>query len=171
MLKGAKKDVQTRTPDWRRVMPMIDGVTLKQTRHIITGNGVTTEAYRSDWDETGRPIGHVIHVAFPAGKVSAWHCHQTQTDGIFVVSGRAIVVLYDGREDSETTGRLMVLRLDGVDPTLVTIPPLVWHGIKSVDGPMAFLNLITHPFDYADPDEWQLPPDTPEIPFDIVNAK
>ncbi len=39
MLKGAKKDQPTRTPDWQRIMPMIDGVTLKQTRPLVTRSG------------------------------------------------------------------------------------------------------------------------------------
>ncbi len=110
-------------------------------------------------------------MSFDDGAVSAWHCHQTQTDGIFVVAGRGLVVLFDDRDASATKGRLMVLRLDASDPTLVTIPPLVWHGIKGLNGPMSFLNMITHPFDYAAPDEWRVAPDCPEIPFDIVNAK
>jgi dTDP-4-dehydrorhamnose 3,5-epimerase len=170
MLKGATKDKQTRTSDWRRVMPMIDGVTIKSSRPVVTQNGTTVETYRSDWAETGRQIGHVIHVTLLPGKLTAWHCHEKQTDGIFVIAGRAFLGLYDARDGSPTKGTGMRLRLDAADPTLVTIPPLVWHGIKVLIGPMSFLNLITHPYDYEAPDEWRVPPDHPEIPIDIINA-
>ena len=170
MLPGAKKDRQTTTSGWERVGATIDGVVLKRTRHIVTGNSLTTEAFRSDWPETGAPIGHVIHVAMDEGRMSAWHTHSIQTDGIFVVAGRMLVVLYDARPGSPTHGTVMPLRLDGHDPLLVRIPPMVWHGVKPLLGAAAFLNIISHPYNYADPDEWRLPPDTDQIPFDIVHA-
>jgi dTDP-4-dehydrorhamnose 3,5-epimerase len=171
MLKGAKKDSQNTTGNWDRVGPLIHGVTLKRTRHIVTGNGLTTENFRSDWPETGSAIGHVIHVALDAGRTSAWHSHRIQTDGVFVLSGRLLLAMFDGREDSPTGGKVTVLRLDGQDPMLVRIPPQVWHGLKPLQGPATFLNIISHPYNYEDPDEWRLPPDTEQIPFDIVKAQ
>lgn len=171
MLDGAKRDKQSRTPNWERVLDMIDGVEIKYTRPIVTGNGTTYEAYRSDWAETGREIGHVIHVTLFEGKPSGWHCHETQTDSVFVVNGRIILGLYDDNDKSPTKGKLMVVRLDAIDPTLIVIPPLVWHGMKPLGGPASFLNIITHPFNYERPDELRLPVDTPQIPFDLVNAK
>jgi len=170
-LGPAKKDQPSTTKEWERVGPAIDGVRLKRTRHIVTANGLTTEAFRSDWPETGAPVGHVIHVALDPGSVTAWHMHTRQTDAIFPVRGRLLLVLYDDRPGSPTPNQLMVLRLDASDPQLVRIPPLVWHGLKPLLGPAAFINIITHPYDYADPDEWRLPPDTDRIPFDIVNSR
>lgn len=168
---GAKKDAQSTTRNWERVGPAIDGVVLKRTRHIVTGNSLTTEMFRSDWPETGAPVGHVIYVALDEGGLSAWHAHRIQTDGIFVLTGRMLLALYDARADSPTQGKAMSLRLDGQDPVLVRIPPLVWHGVKALLGAAAFINLITHPYNYEDPDEWRLPPDTDQIPFDIVNSR
>ena len=170
-MPGGKKDVQTTTRAWERVGPSIDGVVLKRTRHIVTANSLTTETFRSDWPETGAPIGHVIHVAMDGGRLSAWHTHRRQTDGIFVLSGRMLVVLYDNREGSPTKGTIMPLRLDGSDPILVRIPPLVWHGVKPLLGPASFLNIISHPYNYEDPDEWRLPADTDQVPFDILKAQ
>jgi dTDP-4-dehydrorhamnose 3,5-epimerase len=171
MLPSARKDRQTATRDWDRVGPTIDGVTLKHSRHIATANSLTTEAFRSDWPETGSPTGHVIHVAMDAGRLSAWHTHRIQTDGIFVLAGRMLLVLHDRRPDSPTNSRTMSLRLDGQIPLLVRIPPMVWHGVKPLLGPASFLNIISHPYNYEDPDEWRLPPDTEQIPFDIVQAQ
>jgi dTDP-4-dehydrorhamnose 3,5-epimerase len=170
-MPGGKKDVQTTTNAWERVGPTIAGVTLKRTRHIVTANSLTTEAFRSDWPETGAPVGHVIHVAMDSGRLSAWHMHRRQTDGLFVLAGRMLIVLYDGRENSPTHGTIMSLRLDGQDPLLVRIPPLVWHGVKPLLGPANFLNIISHPYNYEDPDEWRLPADTDQIPFDILKSQ
>ena len=170
MLPGATKDTQTTTPSWDRVGPVIDGVALKRTRHIVTANSLTTEAYRSDWPETDSRIGHVIHVSMDEGRVSAWHTHSIQTDGIFVLTGRMMVAMYDARPDLPTHRAVMFLRLDGRDPVLVRIPPMIWHGVKPLRGAASFLNIISHPYNYADPDEWRLPPDTNQIPFDIIHA-
>ena len=64
----------------------------------------------------------------------------------------------------------MVVRLDASDPALVLIPPMIWHGVKPLFGPASFLNIFNRPYSYADPDEWRLPIDTNQIPFDLVNA-
>src|SRR5271157_550921 len=139
LLPGAIKDVQTTTANWDRVGAVIAGVVLKRTRHIVTGNSLTTETYRSDWPETGAPIGHVIHVAMDEGRISAWHTHGIQTDGIFLLAGRMLLVLYDARPGSPSHGAVMSLRLDGRDPLLVRIPPMVWHGVKPLRGAASFL--------------------------------
>jgi dTDP-4-dehydrorhamnose 3,5-epimerase len=170
MLPGAKKDHQSTTADWDRTGPTIADVKIKRTRHVVTANGTTTETYRRDWLETGYDAGHVIHVALSAGRISAWHAHELQTDGIFVVAGRLFLALYDARSTSPTYRESMILRLDADDPTLVLIPPLIWHGLKPLVGPTAFLNIFNRPYNYEDPDVWRLPVNTDQIPFDIVNA-
>lgn len=165
------KDRQSMTKDWNRVGPMIDGVKLIRTRHIVTGNSITTELFRSDWAETGQPFGHLIHVALNEGGISAWHWHEIQTDGIFVVSGRVLVALYDRREASKTHKMSMLLRFDACDPVALVIPPGVVHGVKALMSPAAFVNFISHPYDYENPDEWRLPQSSDQIPIDIVHAR
>lgn len=165
------KDRQSMTKDWNRVGPVIDGVELKRTRHIVTANSITTELFRSDWPETGKPFGHLIHVALNEGGISAWHWHERQTDGLFVVSGRILVALYDRREASKTTKMSMLLRLDASDPVALVIPPGVVHGVKALVSPAAFANFISYPYDYENPDEFRLPPSSDQVPIDIVNAR
>lgn len=165
------KDRQSMTKDWERVGPVIEGVKLKRTRHIVTANSLTTELFRSDWAETGRPFGHALYVALNPGGISAWHWHEIQTDAIFVVSGRLLVALYDRRQSSTTCGMPMVLRLDASDPVALVIPPGVVHGVKALISPTAFMNVISHPYDYENPDEWRLPPSSDQIPIDIVDAR
>jgi dTDP-4-dehydrorhamnose 3,5-epimerase len=165
------KDTQNMTRDWERVGATIDGVALKRTRNIVTANSITTELFRSDWSETGHGFGHAIHVALNAGAITAWHWHEIQTDGVFVVSGRMLACLYDRREQSKTHGVSMILRLDACDPQLLLIPPGVVHGFKALISPVSFVNLISHPYVYEDPDEWRLPVSTDLIPIDIVNAQ
>ncbi len=166
-----KQDAPSITADWQPVSIAIEGVRLKRTRHIVTANSITTELYRSDWAETATAAGHAILVALDAGRVSAWHAHEIQTDGIFVVAGRLLLALFDDRPSSLSRGKTMILRLDASDPQLVVVPPQIWHGVKPLHGPASFVNIITHPYRYDDPDAWRLPRDSDKIPFDIMAAE
>src|SRR3712207_8032636 len=55
-----------------------------------------------------------------------------RSDLLMVVRGLVQVALYDGREDSPTHGRLNRLTVGHVRPTLVAIPPDVWHALKNL---------------------------------------
>jgi dTDP-4-dehydrorhamnose 3,5-epimerase len=59
-----------------------------------------------------------------------------------------------------------VLQLSRARPTLVIVPPGIWHGLQAVGAePGQFVNFFDHQYDYADPDDWRLPADTNEIPY------
>ena len=166
MLKGAVKDKQTVLPDGRIVRDPIDGVQLKDLRNIVTRNGLTTEVYRDEWKLWDGNPRHVIHVSFRAHAVSAWHCHQYQTDNIFVTDGSLRLVLYDARPDSPTKGKLNVFNLSRACPMVVVVPPTIWHGTKNLENSASgMINFFDRAYVYEDPDEWRLPEDTDQIPY------
>jgi dTDP-4-dehydrorhamnose 3,5-epimerase len=77
------------------------------------------------------------------------------------------VVLYDGREDSPTYKNIVELFAGEKNPILISVPPGVYHGFKGIGTETAyFLSIPTLPYNYEDPDEYRLPPDTDEIPYD-----
>jgi dTDP-4-dehydrorhamnose 3,5-epimerase len=77
------------------------------------------------------------------------------------------VALYDAREDSLTCKNLMEVFIGEKNPVLISVPPGVYHGFKAIGTETAyFLSIPTLPYDYEDPDEYRLPPDTKEIPYD-----
>jgi dTDP-4-dehydrorhamnose 3,5-epimerase len=164
---SAVKDPPHVTPSFEvKRDDLLDGVRTFEVKNIVTGNGFTTEVFRPDWGVASLPIQHVIHVSLHPGVISAWHQHRIQTDHIFVVSGTLRVVLYDGRDESPTNGGLNVLNVSNVRPTLLVVPPGVWHGVKNIGAGMtSFVNYFDRPYNYEDPDEWRLPRDTPEIPY------
>ena len=92
--------------------------------------------------------------------------HERKTDHLMVVHGHLRAVLYDGRDESPTAGRCNVLHLSVARPTLLVIPPRVWHGLQNLaDGPSTFVNYFDLQYDYTAPDDWRLPADTDEIPY------
>jgi len=49
----------------------------------------------------------------------------------------------------------------------VQIPEFVYHGFKCVgQGEALIVNVPTEMYDYKEPDEYRLPPDTKDIPYD-----
>lgn len=167
MIEGASKDKQTVKADGTPLRETIEGVKIREVKNILTRNGgVTTEIFSESWGVGPEPVRHIIHVNLQPGAITAWHCHEKQTDSIFVVRGQLKLVLYDGRESSPTHGLVMVLNLGLLRPALIEIPPGIWHGLQNVcDEVASFANMFDYAYNYENPDEWRLPPDTDKIPY------
>src|SRR5205807_1749227 len=50
MLPGARKDSQQVNEDWERLGSTIDGVSVREVRHVPRDHGVITEIFRPEWD-------------------------------------------------------------------------------------------------------------------------
>jgi dTDP-4-dehydrorhamnose 3,5-epimerase len=88
------------------------------------------------------------------------------TDRLFVSQGQLKVVLYDARDDSATKGTLMEVHAGDARPSLLIVPPGVWHGLQSLGNVDALvLNFPTEAYNYKDPDHYRLPYDSAEIPY------
>jgi dTDP-4-dehydrorhamnose 3,5-epimerase len=76
------------------------------------------------------------------------------------------LVLYDGRPKSKTKGEINEFIIGEKNLLLVTIPPEIWHGFKTVSEEHAIvLNVPTELYNYKEPDEHRLPPDSKDIPY------
>ena len=145
---------------------MIEGVKVRKLRVIPDERGYLMEMLRSDWEEYEQ-FGQVYVTAAYPGVVKAWHYHKLQTDHFVCVHGMAKVVLYDGREDSPTYRQVNEFFVGERNPCLIKIPPLVIHGFKGIGQDVTLVvNLPTELYDYDEPDEYRLPFDTDEIPYD-----
>jgi dTDP-4-dehydrorhamnose 3,5-epimerase len=166
MLPGVTKDSQIITREWDKIQDLIDGVTFVEVRHVPRDHGVITELYRPEWDSTDEPIVHAYQSRLFIGALGAWSCHQKSIDRLFVNQGHVKVVLYDGRKDSKTFGRVNELNVGDARPTLLVIPVGIWHGLQNVGSCEALvLNFPTQAYKYDDPDHYRLPFDTDEIPY------
>jgi dTDP-4-dehydrorhamnose 3,5-epimerase len=164
--RDGQKDAAHIDRHWHVDRRLIEGVRVHDVRNVVTANGVTTELYRPDWGMVDGPVRQVIHVALRGGALSAWHQHRLRWDFLFVVGGHLRVVLHDPRPDSPTLGQVDVFHLSPARPSLLAVPPWVWHGVQNLSTDTScFVNMFDRPYDYADPDEWRLPPDTDVIPY------
>ena len=145
---------------------MIEGITTRKLRLIPDERGYLMEILRSDWEEFEK-FGQVYVTAAYPGAVKAWHYHRHQTDHFACLQGMAKVVLYDGREGSPTKGEIDEFFIGPLNPLLIKIPPLVMHGFKGLGPGMTLVvNVPTELYNYDSPDEFRLPPDTDQIPYD-----
>ena len=144
----------------------IQDVHTKKLRIVSDERGWLMEILRCD-DEIFKKFGQVyLTTAYP-GVVKAWHYHKKQVDNFTCVHGTMKVALYDARPDSPTCKALMELFVGERNPILIQVPPGVYHGFKAIGNETAyFVSIPTLPYDYKNPDEYRLPPDTSEIPYD-----
>jgi dTDP-4-dehydrorhamnose 3,5-epimerase len=145
---------------------MIDGVHVKQLKLIPDERGFLYEMLRSD-DPFYQQFGQCYLTAVYPGVVKGWHWHKLQTDHFVCVKGMAKVVLYDRREDSPTHGEVNEFFMGERHPILLVIPKGVLHGMKGVGTETAMIiNLPTHAYNHADPDEHRVDPHDNDIPYD-----
>jgi dTDP-4-dehydrorhamnose 3,5-epimerase len=146
-------------------MDLIEGVIVRRQTLIPDDRGFLMELLRSDWPEY-RTFGQAYVTACYPGVVKAWHYHTRQWDHFSCVHGTAKVVLYDPREASPTRGRANELYIGPLNPNLVVIPPLVYHGFTAVGvDPALIVNIPTELYNYREPDEHRLPFDDPSVPY------
>jgi dTDP-4-dehydrorhamnose 3,5-epimerase len=146
--------------------PAIEGIVITPLKVIPDERGWLMEILRCD-DPVFRKFGQVyVTTAYP-GVVKAWHFHKKQTDNFTCIAGMMKVALFDARDDSSTRGNLMEVFVGVRNPVLITVPPGVYHGFKAIGPETAyFLSIPDLPYNYQEPDEYRLPPDTSEIPYD-----
>jgi dTDP-4-dehydrorhamnose 3,5-epimerase len=128
---------------------MIAGVKVKVLKLIPDERGFVMEILRND-DELFRQFGQCYLTAAYPGVVKAWHYHKLQTDHFCVVSGMAKVVLFDGRKDSPTQGRIDEFFIGERNRLLISIPPGVYHGYKNIGtAECLLLNIPTELYNYT----------------------
>ena len=145
---------------------MIAGVELKPLVRHADDRGYLAELLRSD-EPIFSGFGQAnVTLTYP-GVVKAWHYHKQQDDLWACVSGMIRAGMYDLREGSPTFGEVQEVYMGDQNPVLLKIPLGVAHGYKVVDnGPAILLYFVTLPYDREHPDEYRIPWDSPDIPFD-----
>ncbi len=144
---------------------MIDGVCAKALKVIPDERGRLMEILRCD-DPEFIGFGQVYMTTVYPGVVKAWHYHRRQIDNMTVVKGMMKLVLYDDRADSPTRGQVNEFFIGEHRPLMVQIPRGVLHGIKGMGSEEAIvINMVTEPYNREQPDEFRVPPHSPDIPY------
>ncbi len=142
---------------------MIDGVVLTPLRQIFDERGKVMHMLREDASVFSR-FGEIYFSCTHPGVVKAWHLHKEMTLNYAVIYGEIKFVLFDDRPESPTRGLVQELFISPENYLLVTVPPRIWNGFKSVGTQTAIVaNCATLPH-RADEIE-RRPAFDPSIPY------
>jgi dTDP-4-dehydrorhamnose 3,5-epimerase len=147
--------------------PGIEGVRSALLEPRVDHRGSLFEIVNFEHPFWQEPVVYAYAITIRPGRIKGWGLHELQTDRYAIVRGSVRVVLFDGRTDSTTQGVLEVHQLTGEAPSLLAIPPGVWHADQNWgEDDAAIVNFPTHPYDRESPDKYRLDPHSGEIPFD-----
>jgi dTDP-4-dehydrorhamnose 3,5-epimerase len=110
---------------------MISGVTITPLRQIFDERGKVMHMLREDSQIFSR-FGEIYFSCTHPGVVKAWHLHKVMTLNYAVIYGEIKFVLFDDRPSSPTRGEVQELFISPENYMLVTVPPLIWNGFKSI---------------------------------------
>ena len=94
------------------------------------------------------------------GTIRAFHKHRELWDWFFISRGAAKFVLKDDRQESPTYGNLMTVVTGERNPTLIAVPPGVYHGWMSLDDDTQMISVASHLYNQNQPDEVRIAPDS-----------
>ena len=146
---------------------MIEGVILTPLKQIRDERGKVMHMLRADSDIFNK-FGEIYFSTTHPGAIKAWHLHKEMTLNYAVIMGEIKFVLYDDREKSSTKGQIQEIYVSPQNYKLVTVPPLIWNGFKTVGDNTAYVancSTLPHsdeeiirkdPFDKSIPYNWDI---------------
>lgn len=110
---------------------MIDGVKITPLKQIFDERGKVMHMLSRE-SSIFEEFGEIYFSCTHPGVVKAWHLHKEMTLNYAVIHGEIKFVLFDDRPDSPTRGELQEFFISPENYMLVTVPPMIWNGFKSV---------------------------------------
>ena len=142
---------------------MIDGVKIIPLRQIVDERGKVMHMLKAT-DPHFQQFGEIYFSCAWPGTVKAWHLHKSMTLNNAVISGRAKLVLYDGRDGSPTKGQVQEIYFGEDHYCLVQVPPGITNGYKAYGNKLVILaNCATEPYDLSE--IAHIDPHTSELPY------
>ena len=139
---------------------MIQGVQQVDLTARVDDRGYLIEIVRGS-DPYLDKFGQVYLVGnFAKGTVRAFHKHNDMWDLFFISHGSAKFILVDDRSDSPTDKEMNNMVCSARNPSLVTVPPGVFHGWMSLEDDTQMISTATAIYNRAKPDEVRIPPDS-----------
>ena len=117
---------------------MIDGIKIIKKNQIIDERGKIMHMMRSD-DPNFTKFGEIYFSYSHPNTVKAWHLHKRMTVNYVCVVGKIKLVLFDDRKQSPTKGMLQEIFLTTENYSLVSVPPRIWNGFKSVENKFSII--------------------------------
>ena len=92
--------------------------------------------------------------------IRAYHRHTHLHDWFSIVHGSAKFALVDGRKESPTYNKTDILIGSNRRPSLIVVPPGVYHGWMSLEPDTLLCSIASHEYNKENPDEERVSPDS-----------
>lgn len=144
---------------------VFNGVTIKDAKLVdlkvnVDDRGYLIEIIRAT-DSHLVKFGQVYLVGNVAQNViRAFHKHGVLWDYFFISHGSAKFVLVDDRKDSPTYNDMNVFVLSPRNPSLLVVPPGVYHGWMSLEPDTQMISTASEVYNRENPDEVRIPQDS-----------
>ena len=117
----------------------IEGVIVQPLKQIVDSRGSVLHMMRND-SELFRQFGEVYFSEVHPEAIKAWKRHKEQTQNLTVPIQRIRLVIYDGRPQSRTQGKVAEYELGRPNNyKLIQIPPMLWYGFQALDNQTALI--------------------------------
>jgi len=110
---------------------VIEGVKITPLKQFFDERGKVMHMMKNN-SPVFEKFGEIYFSCTNPSAVKAWHLHTKMTLNYAVVSGAIKCVLYDDRSGSKTRGQIDEYFMSPEDYYLLTVPPLIWNGWKSI---------------------------------------
>jgi dTDP-4-dehydrorhamnose 3,5-epimerase len=110
---------------------MIAGVKITPLKQIFDERGKVMHMLSTN-SAAFENFGEIYFSCTHPGVVKAWHLHKEMTLNYAVIFGEIKFVLFDDRDGSPTRGVIQEFFISPENYMLVTVPPMIWNGFKSV---------------------------------------
>ena len=91
------------------------------------------------------------------GIIRAWHKHEKLWDWFFISHGSAKFALRDDRANSPTYGEMNTFILGERNPSILVVPPGVYHGWMSLEDDTQLISTASEVYNRDKPDEVREP--------------
>ncbi len=139
---------------------MIEGLKVVPLVVRMDDRGYLMEILRSV-DPHFTKFGQVYMVGdMTRGTIRAFHKHEVLWDWFFISHGSAKFAFRDDRKESATYGNMETVITGSRNPSLIVVPPGVYHGWMSLEDDTQMISIASEVYNREKPDEVRVPPDS-----------
>jgi dTDP-4-dehydrorhamnose 3,5-epimerase len=139
---------------------MIEGLKVIPLVVRMDDRGYLMEILRSV-DPHFTKFGQVYMVGdMTRGTIRAFHKHEVLWDWFFISHGSAKFAFRDDRKESATCGNMETVITGSRNPSLIVVPPGVYHGWMSLEDDTQMISIASEVYNREKPDEVRVPPDS-----------
>ena len=146
---------------------MIKDVRIVDLVAHVDDRGYLIEIVRAT-DDHFTKFGQVYLVGnFARGVVRAFHKHSVLWDFFFISHGTAKFIFRDDRPDSPTYEEMNTFVASSRNPTLLVVPPGVYHGWMSLEDDTQMISTASQVYNRENPDEVRVPTDSFGVEWEV----